>query len=63
MTVMRNYNDKTQKEIQGTEFAGEEKTEYKIFYDMHTSNSKKVTTMGKKTPKNIIFYPYLLIYF
>ena len=33
MTVMRKYNDKTQKETQRTEFAGEEKTEYKIIYD------------------------------
>ena len=33
MTVVMNNNDQTQKEIQGTELAGEEKTEYKTIYD------------------------------
>ena len=28
---------------------------------MHIFNSKKVTTVGKKTPKNIIFYTHTIL--
>ena len=48
---MRKYNYQTQKEIQGTELAGEEKTEYKFIYGniyMHIFNSKKLQQWGKR---------------
>ena len=51
MTIMRKYNYLTRKEMQGTELAGKEKTEYKTIYGniyIHIFNTKKVTTMGKR---------------
>ena len=55
MTIMRKYYEKIQK---CNELAGEEKTEYKSIHNllyMHISDLK-VTTLGKKTSKFIIFY-------
>ena len=51
---------KTQREIQETELPGEEKTEYKTIYDNICTFliQKKVKTMVKTTPKNIIFYTH-----
>ena len=44
-------------EIQRIELADEEKIEYKTIYDNTcTFLIQKVTTVGKKTPENIIFY-------
>ena len=52
--------------MQGTELAGEDKTEYKTIYDniyIHIFNSKKVTTVWKKThTHNIIFYTHYFSY-
>ena len=37
------------------------KQSIKPWQNMHMFNSKKVTTVGKKTPKNIIFYTYTIL--
>ena len=53
---------KLKKEIQGTGPPGQEKTPCKTIYDiwqyMDICNSKKVTIMEKKAPKNTIFYAH-----
>ena len=61
MTVLRNTMIKLRKKYKELNLLVKKKQSIKPRQNMPIFNSKKVITMDKKTPKNIIFYTHTIL--
>ena len=61
MAVLRNTMIKLRKKYKELNLLLKKKQSIKPRQYMHIFNSKKVITVGKKAPKNIIFYTHTIL--